>query len=232
MKRSEVFFRKDKTTVVWGGLFVMMALCCSVSAQNLRIGGHTFVDLGLPSGLLWAETNIGAASAADAGAYFAWGETRSKDNYVWGTYRYGTGEENITKYKASDSNGRLERADDVACAQWGKGCRMPTSHEFAELRDTTHCTWTWTRCYASDGTSVWGYLVSSKYNGRSIFLPAAGCRNGNSLLYSGTRGYYWSSTLNALYNCYANYLCIESDQPYGGHDDRFYGLTIRPVAEK
>ena len=61
--------------------------------RNKVINGHEFVDLGLPCGLLWAKTNIGASFSSDDGDYFAWGETASKSYY------------NIDSYKWADYNG-------------------------------------------------------------------------------------------------------------------------------
>ena len=204
----------------------------AVSEKSIRIDGHRFVDLGLPSGLLWAETNVGAASEADAGEYFSWGETKAKADYAWTSYAFGNGEDNLTKYKNAGGKDVLDFSDDAAYINWGKSCRMPTQAEFVELRDSSNCTWTWTSRTVSDGSSVYGYLVTSKSNGNSIFFPSVGCRDGEKLIYYGSRGYYWSSTLNALYNFYACYLCLESDCVYSGHDSRYYGLPVRPVAVK
>ena len=48
---------------------------------------HTYVDLGLPSGTLWATCNVGAETPEEYGNYFAWGEIETKDYYDWNTYR-------------------------------------------------------------------------------------------------------------------------------------------------
>ena len=61
------------------------------------IAGYTFVDLGLPSGLIWATKNLGATTETEYGYYYAWGETSTKTDYSWDTYTYGT-RLNITKY--------------------------------------------------------------------------------------------------------------------------------------
>ena len=218
-------------------IFLLLALLVAIQggevfARQLRINGHRFVDLQLPSGLLWAETNIGAVSAADAGGYFAWGESRIKGNYSWSAYSHGMGEDRLTKYKSSDGREVLDFSDDAARTIWGKGCRMPTLAEFAELRDSCNCIWQWTARRTSDGTSIYGYQVTSRRNGKSIFLPAAGCRDGGSMDFYGSRGYYWSASLNVIYNFYAHFLCLERDAFFTSYDYRYYGLTIRPVADK
>ena len=220
----------SRPAALLAGAFALIS--CAGKPGPAEIAGHRFIDLGLPSGLLWAETNVGASSETGSGDYFAWGETAPKADYGWETYAYGNGEDSLTKYTRAGGPYALELSDDAAAVNWGEGCRMPTLAEFAELRDTLNCTWTWTARPDSDGTSVNGYLVTSRANGNSIFLPAAGCRDGSESLYEGSRGYYWSRSLNPLYDFYADYLCLESDFPYIGHDDRSFGLPVRPVAER
>ena len=92
--------------------------------QNKVINGHKFVDLGLPSGLLWAETNVGASTPYADGDYYAWGETQTKSDYSWDTYKWGN---SLTKYNSSDGKTTLEASDDVATVKWGKESRMPSS---------------------------------------------------------------------------------------------------------
>ena len=201
-----------------------------VSAQNTIINGHKFIDLALPSGVLWADSNIGANSEADPGDYYGWGETLPKNAYSWAGYSHGMDEDHITKYNQRDNKLGLDVADDAAYANWSC-CRIPTNNEFAELRDTTNCKWTWTERYTPTGDVVDGYLVTSKVNGNSIFLPAGGCRDGEGTDYYGARGFYWTSTLSSLYSNYAYFQCIESEGPYSSYDHRYYGLSIRPVTD-
>ena len=191
--------------------------------QDKIINGHKFVDLGLPSGLLWAETNVGASSSSDDGDYFAWGETKPKSTYSWSTYKWGS---NPSKYNDSDGKTTLDAADDAATVNWGVGCRMPDSSDFQELYD--ECNWSWKSSY--NGAS--GYLVTGP-NGNSIFFPASGRRYGGDLYSHGSRGYFWSRTLYSSSTDYARYLYF-----YSGSVDptdyyyRYYGFTVRPVAEK
>ena len=146
-----------------------------------------FLDLGLPSGLLWAETNIGAATAADNGNYYAWGETTTKDTYNESNYKYyDKSSGSYTKYTSSDGKTVLENSDDAAYVNWGSPCRMPTKTECQELRNTANCTWTWTSKITSSNETVGGYEVTSKKNGNSIFFPAKDQSWGS--------GDYWLST--------------------------------------
>ena len=187
------------------------------------INGHKFVYLGLPSGLLWAETNVGASSSSDDGDYFAWGETSPKSTYSWDTYKWGS---DPSKYNSSDGKTTLDAEDDAASVNWGLPCRMPSSSEFQELYD--ECDWSWKSNY--NGTN--GYLVTGP-NGRTIFFPASNGRGDGVLGSHGSDGYYWSRSLYSDNTCNARYLLFFS----GDGDpmfiaDHFYGFTVRPVAEK
>ncbi len=177
---------------------------------------HEMVDLGLS--VKWATCNVGAESADDAGDYFAWGETSAKSDYSWDTYKYGTSEDNITKYNSTDGKTILKPEDDAATVNWGTGYRMPTQEEFQEL--INNCTWIW------DSTHK-GYLVAGS-NGNSIFLPASGYRYGSILGSQGSGGYYWSSTLYASSRDIAYVLfCRNVSHNYS----RINGFPVRPVAE-
>ena len=201
-----------------------------VSTPIHLINGHKFVDLGLPSGLLWAETNIGAKTAADEGGYFAWGETTTKSNYSWNTYKYGSSASNLTKYNSTDGKTVLENADDAAYVNWGDSCRMPTKAEFEEILDSTNCTWTWSCQINSSGNSVNGYKVVSKKNGNSIFFPALGYRSGDDFKYHGSHGSSWLSTLSMsdVFDAYFLYFYANYHSTYCNY--RYAGHTIRPVA--
>lgn len=187
------------------------------------INGHKFVDLGLPSGLLWARTNVGAASFADDGDYFAWGETSPKTYYSWSTYKWGS---NPYKYNFSDGKTTLEAADDAATVNWGAPCRMPDSSDFQELY--SKCDWSWKSNY--NGAS--GYLVTGP-NGNTIFVPASGYRYDGDLYFHGSSGDYWSRTLISGSTDYARNLDFGSgdvDLTKGYYC--YLGLPVRPVAEK
>ena len=192
------------------------------------IDGHNFVDLGLSSGILWAETNIGATTAYDDGNYYAWGETVSKSSYSWNSYKYGTSSSSLTKYTSSDKT-TLEASDDAATVNWGSGCRMPTKEELEELKN--NCAWTCVSMTNSAGETIGCYKVASNNNGNFIYLPASGYRDGGSLGRHGLSGLYWSSTLRTGGISYAYYLSFNSGDHGVGYGDRYSGQSVRPVAE-
>ena len=193
----------------------------------LMIGGrviaqdtHEYVDLGLPSGTLWATCNVGANAPEEYGDYFAWGETQPKDVYNWSTYQYYDGS-NLAKYTGSDGLTTLLPGDDAATTNWGNGWRMPTKEEWQELLDNTTNKWT-----TQNGVN--GRLFTGS-NGNSLFLPAVGFRWDDDLNYVGSYGYYWSSSLNTdgpndawLFDLYSDY--------YGMYSlYRGYGQAVRAV---
>jgi len=150
---------------------------------------HDYVDLGLPSGLLWATCNVSynidAETPEDYGDYFAWGETMPKMGYKVENYKY-YNQGQLTKYTESDGLTTLLPEDDAATANWGNGWRMPTDEEWEELYNNTTSVWT-----TQNGVN--GRLFTAP-NGNSLFLPAAGYRSYYSNDGEGF-GYYWSSSL-------------------------------------
>ena len=188
-----------------------------------------WVDLGLPSGLKWATCNVGATKPEEYGNYYAWGETTTKTTYNWTTYKWCNGSNTfLTKYCTDSSKGKvdnktiLEPMDDVVTVTYGGKWRMPTYDELEELK--TECTWTWTT-----QNSKKGYLVTSKTNGNSIILPAAGFRKDGALSSAGSYGYYWSSSLNSDSSDYAYYHFCSDDENRSSGSYRYYGLSVRGV---
>ena len=165
------------------------------------------------------------------------GETAPKKDYSWATYKYSNGDDynnKFTKYCTDASDGYngfidnktvLEPEDDAATVNWGEGWRMPTDAEWTELRE--QCTWTWT---TQNGIN--GYQVTSKTNSNSIFLPAAGFRNGTSLYLLGTRGYYRSSSLLENYSDNVWIVTFNHEEVYRHSNNRNNGLSARPVQDK
>ena len=190
-----------------------------------------WVDLGLPSGTIWATRNVGASVPEDYGDYFAWGETAPKDYYDWNTYKWCNGSyETLTKYCTDSNYGyngfvdnktELDPSDDAACAHYPGG-RMPSLEQIQELR--YNCTWQWTQRNGVNGQ------LGTGPNGNTIFLPAAGDRWNESLYYVGSYGYYWSRTLYSSYPFDAYYLDFDSGDVYWGNDgDRLNGFAVRAV---
>ena len=189
------------------------------------------VDLGLPSGTLWALCNIGANAPEDYGDLFAWGETETKDSYNLSTYKWRDGiYDQLTKY-CNDSfygyNGFADNLtvlapeDDAATANWGGDWRMPTREEWDELLNNTTNTWT-------TQNGVYGRLFTAS-NGASLFLPAAGWRQDDGLCLAGSDGYYWSSSLYTNDPYFAWYIFFHSDCCAMSNYRRSNGRSVRAV---
>ena len=155
------------------------------------------VDLGLS--VMWATFNLGATAPSEYGHYYAWGESVPKTFYDWGTYRWGLGVEydDIFKYctipllglnEFTDDLVTLEPEDDAAHLILGDKWRMPTKEEWDELMEGCTRSIVWV-------DDVVGCKFTSKINGESIFLPAAGGMSNASSNYVGSWGYYWTSSL-------------------------------------
>lgn len=145
------------------------------------IGGGTttdkvgYVDLGLPSGNLWAECNLGASSPEAYGDYYAWGEVKpkqeyTKSNHKW--YKEGAPSQGFTKYNNEDGKLTLEDEDDAVIQKLGNGWRTPTLADFRELTNQKYTTIEKTTL-----NGVAGYQITSKKNKKSIFIPCAGFKN-------------------------------------------------------
>ena len=167
-----------------------------------------YVDLGLS--VKWATCNVGASKPEQYGDYFAWGETKPKKYYSRSNHLY----KNKSKPKT------LPRANDAAHANWGGTWRMPTWSEQYELREK--CTWKWT---TQNGVN--GYKVTSKSNGNSIFLPAAGSRKEYSLYGVGSYGHYWLHSRNSSHK--ADAISFGSSGVHFVTVDYYEGLSVRPV---
>lgn len=175
-------------------------------------GGHTFIDLGLPSGTLWAECNLGAKKPEEYGTYYAWGEIATKDLFSWNTYSIGNELDSVT---------RLDASHDAATANWGDNWRMPSREDFDELYSS--CTMEWTT-----RNNVNGYQLTGP-NGKSIFLPAAGGRGDGNIYEGGSCGFYWLSSVYTDDTQFAWGFLIDADSFYETSYYRMYGQTIRPV---
>ena len=192
----------------------------------------TWVDLGLPSGLLWARCNVGASAPEGYGDYYAWGETATKNNYNWNTYKYSNNEGYLDKYCSRALYGRfhftdtltiLEPDDDAATANISSWARIPTKGEWQELIDNTTSKWT-----IQNG--VKGYLFTAP-NGNSLFLPAAGMRWDREIDSQGIGGNYWSSSLETSHPIDAWRLAFSSEFLFTDGASRFNGFSIRAVRD-
>lgn len=197
------------------------------NARGSMINGHEYVDLGLPSGTLWATCNIGATKPQEYGGYYAWGETEEKDYYDWSTYIHCDGTEE-TLHDIGDYIGGTEY--DVVHVKWGGLWRMPTGVQFEELMLYCSCEWV-----SQNGIN--GMLVIGP-NSNSIFLPASGVRREDNISNLNIHGAYrMSSLLNIKYGrgddrfswteftISDNFWCFQTL----GQSALSFGFSVRPV---
>ena len=184
-----------------------------VYSQDNIENGHEWVDLGLS--VKWATCNVGAKTAEEYGNYYAWGETKPKDEYS---------SDNSVTYNQSISDFSGNPQYDAATANWGGDWRMPTETEMIEL--VSKCTWEWIK-----QNGVRGYKVTGP-NGNIIFLPASGYRSGTSFT-DGSCGYtyYWSSTPAPSTTESARHLVFDSGYLRVNGYTRYLGYSVRAVRE-
>ena len=176
------------------------------------------VDLGLPSGTLWANMNVGATTPEEYGDYYAWGETTTKIVYDAESYLYcdagdmfGDNHQNLGECISGTSY-------DIATTL-GDGWQMPTSAQFDEL--ITNCTVTYT---TQNGVKGWKFTGT---NNNSIFLPEAGDFEGTNC--GGEYGAYWSGTMSGFESAAMGLVLMEEDSWFTSEIPRIYGNTVRPV---
>jgi len=227
-------------------------------SKTAAINGHGYVDLGLPSKTLWATCNVGAKKAEEYGNFYAWGETQPKNDYSWKTYTLPY-EKSAADRPVQGDNGFKDKLtscrltgpysmdtetmnllpeDDAATINWGQKWSIPTQEQWSELCDTTLCRWTQQKK---------GFLVTSKRNGKSIFLPACGMYNGTeapeTFLNEGDSvrydGLYWSGTLYGKNWPGNEASCLRFNTGYqrnklprmSSASELYLGMSIRPVAK-
>ena len=193
-----------------------------------------YVDLGLPSGTLWAKCNIGAPTETDYGDYFMWGSTTPDNNHTcnWANTPFNGGNTsyNETYFNSVKdtvcTNGILAKGYDVAYKTTNGAARMPTKTEFQELLSGTTNEW----IEYFNGTDVNGWKFTSKTDtSKYIFIPAAGYCNSGSVVNVGHNGYVWSSSLNTSGPESALELDFNSGNCYVLNLSRCYGLSVRAV---
>lgn len=220
---------KVKITATIIGIFALAFAFSSCEKDDDELN---VVDLGLPSGNLWATCNVGASNPWDYGNYYAWGETETKSVFGYTTYKYWDNS-NKTYTKYIDWSSSLEAMDDVATVIYGPDYSIPTISDWSEL--IGNCYWTWTSDY--NGRGVSGYIVyKTKSNGNSyslsdvhIFLPAAGLIEGEVRSYVDA-GFYPSNRLNGYGPVYLWGTTFNNKKVSFPKDMyRIYGHTVRPI---
>ena len=178
-----------------------------------------FVDLALPSGLLWCEHNVGASTPYEHGLYFSWGNVighAEGSGYDFSDAVYAE-----TPGAALSGNIPVNGTYDLARHNMGAPCRLPTVGEFQELNSNCDSEWT-------DEDGVAGRRFTSRINGNSIFFPASGIYYGTTLSNRGSLGLYWSSSYNSATNAY-NLNFDSSFVSPANYYYRRYGFTARAV---
>lgn len=189
----------------------------------LDTNGYECVDLGLPSGILWASCNVGASNPEDYGYYFAWGETSTKETYDWTTYAWGSSANSFTRY-GGNTGVSLYSSDDAAIARMGSFWRMPTSSEAQEILNNTAVT-----------IETLNGIIGARFtgqNGNSIFFPAAGAKYQEEYYHEpGSFGLFWTSTRvnNNTALAHTLYANITSETNGLGAGSRMWGVPIRGV---
>lgn len=217
--------------------FVMEAklYIITIPPPNPNFNGYDYVDLGLPSGTLWATMNVGASKPSDYGLYFQWGDTsgytadqvgtgEGKKKFApdWSDYKWGK-YQNFTKYTVSGAI--LELEDDAAHVHMGGDWHMPTPEQIKELIDNTTTAWT-----TSDVVS--GMTFASKDNSKSIFIPAAGTAWDGLVVAIRSRGCVLSCMTVAKNSKYVQVLDFLSGIVYlntTNYHNRCSGLAVRGV---
>ena len=197
---------------------------------------HAYVDLGLPSGTLWATMNVGANSETDYGLYFAWGDTQgyadaSTKEFSWSDYKFNPSGDGstFTKYNTTDGLTVLDIEDDAARANWGGDWHMPTDEQCEELFNTTYITNEWVTDYNNSGIN--GCLFTSVSNGNTLFIPAAGwCYNGNSRREYGKKADCWTKVRSSNKDGFAvRFGADNRGNTYTLDYQRFGGYPVRGV---
>ena len=178
-----------------------------------------FVDLALPSGLLWCEHNIGATTPYEHGLYFSWGNVighAEGSGYDFSDAVYAE-----TPGAALTGNIPVNGTYDLARHNMGAPCRLPTVGEFQELNSNCDSEWT-------DEDGVAGRRFTSRINGNSVFFPASGNYDGTSLNSRGSYGLYWSSSYGSAADAYILYFNSSNVYPANSNGRRL-GFTARAV---
>lgn len=178
------------------------------------------IDLGLPSGTLWACCNVGAKIPEDFGGYYAWGEIHTKTYYDWKYYSLCTNSDYQTCQDLGDIAGTIY---DVAHVLWKENWRMPNASQVEEL--LAYCKYDRVTRNNVTGTTF------DAVNGGSIFLPDAGGKLSATDWWSSASAAYWSSTPYYKYVYYAQGFGVIKEKPTTANVLRSQGMSVRPVCQ-
>lgn len=205
------------------------------SEEKINDNGHKYVDLGLPSGTLWATMNVGASKPSDSGLYFQWGDTqgytkeqvgdgKGKKAFAWADYKFSINGSNENFSKYTTEGAKLELEDDAANANMGGDWHIPTPEQLYELYNNTTTAWT-----ELDGVEGMKF-TSKKDASKSIFIPAAGSAWAGYTHISGRYGYVFTNMLNTSDIKCGQYFCFTpKDADIYTGDGRCIGLPVRGV---
>ena len=215
-----------------------LSICVASYAQT---NGHSYVDLGLPSGNLWSTCNLGASSPYGYGDYYAWGELSPKNRYEWKSYRFSDSSGNITKYREKDHLGVLEPDDDVAHVQWGGNWQIPSYDDWRELLDNV-------KVYYESSNGKY-FTFQSKINGRQMIIPLNGYKNSKGTQSTGLAMCLWLASVSTrlfdeepMFSAFVKegnaYMVVAESSSNNminlvpGEAPRSVGAAIRPVCPK
>lgn len=241
LETSIIFIKDSKEIWTHGNLYK------SVNWSVLE-STYTAVDLGLPSGLKWADRNIGASSAEDAGLYFEWGGTvgytvdqvGTDKIFDWSTYFDTTdGGSTFTKY-GIDKLTVLEASDDAATVNMGSDWRMPILTEIQELVDNTTLTFIdldgneFSQSDAEAGSISEGNLKGIRFTGtndNSIFIPAAGMAYNDAVDQVNSNSLVWSSEVDTQETEMTAFLLFGANSGFCNAYTiyRYLGMSVRGV---
>lgn len=222
--------------------FILFAVFLTVSCEDNSqiVNGHEAVDLGLPSGTLWATTNVGAETPEEEGTAFAWGETTKKDTFTWHTYKLCdvTDYENYYEYKLNKYNARksygtvvdrlhdLLPEDDAATVLWGKDWNTPTDDDVQELVEKCHFK------YEMEGDTE-GYRVTGP-NGNSIYFAFNHIHEADTVMTHYEGVFLWTKTVHELDDggCFSARTFFINRAAGIADTRRYNGMSVRPVCKK
>lgn len=213
------FIRDAFITLLLGGTLAM----CSHRPAPVEYNGHTYIDLGLPSGTKWATCNLGATNPEDYGDYYSWSETKPHSENVLNERLWHENELGILRrHGAIDDNDNLTAEYDAATANWGGKWRMPTKVEFEELFRTCE-----TEAHED-------YVLFIGPNGNTLILPYAGEKEQSIFrttygISGGRIGHYWSASADSWHHLSCYYYALKSHRIFKSYSHM--GYSVRPVCD-